>query len=388
MRNTISITVIFIACITTSCIPLISSIPSENFPTATLTTTTFESTSSVLLSQMQKTFVVAYQDVRAEDLQEFENFGESLIKTLWFDQSTLWSIQDQQVARNILIQGTDPGLGIRELHQKGITGKGIKVAIIDQDMVLDHPEFQGKISKYYDVDGINHHSNTGSMHGSAVTSLLVGNQIGTAPDAVVYYAAVPSWLGDAQYYADALDWIIDENKKLPEGEKIRVVSVSAAPSGIWSEFLRNNETWDAAFARAMEAGILVLDCTFEHGITLACTSDLNNPNNIASCIPNWNPPPHSPKERINVPTSRTTATQEKNNGKITFSYQFTGNGGMSWTTPYLAGVLAMGWQLNPDLTNSQILHLLYDSAYVTESGEKILDPTAFIKAVKLTINEK
>ncbi len=46
------------------------------------------------------------------------NIGESLIKTLWLDQSTLWSIQDQQVAQNILIQGTNPGLGIREIHQK------------------------------------------------------------------------------------------------------------------------------------------------------------------------------------------------------------------------------------------------------------------------------
>lgn len=138
------------------------------------------------------TLIEPYQDVRSEDLQEFENLGEPLIKTLWFDQSTLWSTPDQQIAQNILDQGTNPGLGIRELHQAGITGKGITVAIIDQNMVLDHPEFQGKISKYYDVGGTNHHSNTGSMHGPAVTSLLVGNQIGTAPDASVYYVAVPS----------------------------------------------------------------------------------------------------------------------------------------------------------------------------------------------------
>ncbi len=228
---------------------------------------------------------------------------------------------------------------------------------------------------------------SGSTGGPAVTSLLVGNQIGTAPDASVYYVDVPSWLGDAQYYADALDWIINENKKLPEEDKIRVVSVSAAPSGIWSEFTKNNEAWDAAFTRAMEAGILVLDCTFEHGITLACTYVLNDPDNAAGCIPNWNPPPKSPKERINIPTSRTTATEEENNGRIIFSYQFTGYGGISWTTPYLAGVLAMGWQLNPDLTNSQILNLLFDSAFITESDEKIIDPTAFVEEVKLTINK-
>jgi hypothetical protein len=37
----------------------------------------------------------------------------------------------------------NPGLGVRELHEEGITGKGVTVAIIDQNMILDHPEFQG-----------------------------------------------------------------------------------------------------------------------------------------------------------------------------------------------------------------------------------------------------
>ena len=73
----------------------------------------------------------------------------------------------------------NPGLGIRNLHAQGITGKGITVAIIDHPMLLEHPEFQGKVVKYYDL-GTNL---LVSMHGPAVTSLLVGNNIGTAPDA-------------------------------------------------------------------------------------------------------------------------------------------------------------------------------------------------------------
>ena len=61
-------------------------------------------------------------------------------------------------------------------------------------------------------------------------------------------------------YADGLNWIVEQNEKLPEGEKIRVVSVSAAPSGEWSPFTENLEMYDQAVEAAQAAGIVVLDC--------------------------------------------------------------------------------------------------------------------------------
>jgi serine protease AprX len=327
-----------------------------------------------------------YQDVRFQNVSNInQSLGESLIKTFWFNQSTIWSRQDKPVAENILMLGMNPGLGVRDLHAQGITGKGVTVAIIDQNLVLDHPEFQGKIIQYHDV-GTNQPADKGSMHGPAVTSLLVGEKIGTAPDARVYYAAAPSWTGDAQYYADALNWIINQDKKLPAGDKIRVVSVSAAPSGVGSPFTANNAAWDAAYKRAMEAGILVLDCTTENGITAPCYYDLNDPDNVAKCIPGWPGVPDFQilKNRIAIPTSLRTTAEEYNAGN--FSYQFTGQGGLSWSVPYLSGVLAMGWQVNPDLTSAELLDMLFASAHVNEDNVKIIDPPAFIESIKRTIN--
>lgn len=314
------------------------------------------------------------------------SLGGPLIETLWFDQSTKWRREDEALARDILELGMNPGLGIRELHSQGITGKGITVAIIDQPVVLEHPEFQGKIVKYYDV-GTGEFANTGSMHGPAVTSLLAGENIGTAPDVKIYYVAAPSWLGDAKYYADALDWIVEENEKLSEENRIRAVSVSTMPSGIWALLTENQGAWDAAYQRATEAGILVLDCTYEQGITVPCTHDLDNPEDVAKCIPNWTGPTDSPHKRLNIPIRRTTATEAGAEGELVFSYQYTGEGGLSWTVPYLTGVLAMGWQVNPELTNSQILDLLYASAYEANNPAGIIDPKAFIEAVKLTVDE-
>ena len=371
-------TALFMPIVLISCVP--AGVTNSTILTSTPTKAVIASATSSLVSpQVVGTQAwlspQPYQDVRSQDLRQFGDLGDSLIKTLWFDETTIWSLQDEKVARNILMEGMNPGLGIRALHAEGITGNGINVAIIDQNMTLEHPEFQGKVVKYYDVG--NQATKMSSMHGPAVTSLLVGNNIGTAPGARVYFVAVPSWLLDAQFYADAIDWIIKENKELPEEDKIRVVSVSAAPSGIWSPFIKNTAAWDDAYRKATAAGILVLDCTYEHGITVPCTYDLNDPDNFRKCIPNWMGPAASPHNRINVPVSRTTATEQ--NGSNFFSYQFTGNGGLSWSVPYVAGVLAMGWQINPKLTNAQILDMLFASAYVTDNNSRIINPKAFIR---------
>lgn len=54
-----------------------------------------------------------------------------------------------------------------KLYQQGITGKGVNVAIIDQPMYLDHPEFTGKIAEYYDTSC----GSESNMYGPVVTSL-------------------------------------------------------------------------------------------------------------------------------------------------------------------------------------------------------------------------
>ncbi len=337
-----------------------------------------------------KSPVKAYEDVRFKDLSSLEfNPDRELMEGLTFNLKTDWPSQAIPVAREIMEKGKNPGLGVRALHEQGITGKGVNVAIIDQNLVaiLDHPEFKGKIARYYDT-GTKQPKNESSMHGPAVASLLVGEQIGTAPEATLFYAAAPSWTGDAQYYADALDWIIDQSEQLPEGQKIRVVSVSAAPSGPGSPFKSNNKAWDEAFQRASEAGILVLDCTTNYGLTAPCYLDLNDPDNVSKCTPGF-PGRGSPSalsaasNYIFIPTSHRTTAEEYSKGD--FSYQYTGQGGLSWSIPYLAGVLAMGWQVNPNLTGKQILELVFNSAYVTEDGFKVINPPNFIDMVRQSI---
>jgi hypothetical protein len=269
----------------------------------------------------------------------------------------------------------NPGLGVRQLHARGITGKGVNVGIIDQPLSQDHPEFAGKLAAYHDV-GTN--SNM-SMHGPAVASLLVGTQCGTAPGARLYFVAAPSWTGDSAYQAKALDWLVEQSKALPAGQKIRVVSVSAAPSGPGSPFTKNNDMWDEACKRAEVEGILVLDCTSHHGFLGPCWIDANDPESVAKCRPGF---PGRSSMGQGSPNEILTPTCPRTTAEGTSTYQYCGRGGLSWGIPYAAGVLAMGWQVRPDLPAEKMKALLLTSAHEVANGHRIIDPQNFIRQVQ------
>jgi hypothetical protein len=325
--------------------------------------------------------VSAYQDIRWKDLSKIESqLDSAMIRTLKFNEKTIWPDKYKSYATYLLSAGKNPGLGIRNLHKQGITGKGIVVAIIDQYICLDHPEYVNKIIEYHDV-GCNAPSNISSYHGPAVASLLVGDSIGTAPDAKIYFVAVPSWTKDAKYQADALNWIIDKNNTLPKGDKIRAVSVSAAPSGIGTLFTKHNSLWDSAYLRAIKSGLIVIDCTSDNGITSPCYNDINHPDSISKSLPGYPGIAFTADStRICVPNSLRTVAEEFEQGVYSFTY--CGRGGISWAEPYLVGVLALGWQLRPDISGKEMIRLLYSTSYHKDNGTKIIQPEAFIESVK------
>ena len=340
--------------------------------------------SQITLSAPSSSFACDYRNL---DLREADFSDQAALpRIVKFNQRTLWPPKDRMPAnadpRKRLQDAMNPGLGIRAIHERGITGKGVNVAIIDQPLLPNHPEFDGKIAAYINL--CDERAGDTSMHGPAVASLLVGTQCGTAPGARLYYAAAPSWTADSSYYARALDWIIEQSAQLPDSEKIRVVSVSAAPSGRGSPFKKNNEMWEEACARAEAAGIMVLDCTnTDRGLINPAWYDSSDPENVAKCTPGFPPHESTPDEGICTPCSgRTTAEQDDDDDAVPNSYVYWGRGGLSWSLPYATGVLALGWEVRPDLTPQEMRKLLLQSAHKTPKGARIIDPQAFIRQVE------
>ncbi len=326
--------------------------------------------------------VKEYDDVRWDDTSLLDlSGGTEILATLTFNAQTVWPEGARMPVgaspSEVMTEGMNPGLGARQLHARGISGKGVSVAVIDQPLYDDHPEFAGKIEAYHDMGcEIGY-----SMYGPAVLSLLVGSRCGTAPDARVYYVAVPSWRKDASCYAEALRWLIQTNENLPKDRKIRVVAVPAAPSGKGSPCKRNTDQWDAACAMAEKAGMLVLDCTSDHGFIGPCQYGRGDREAVRECIPGF--PGRAAKShagQVLVPGSFRTMAEELAKGQCDYMYQ--GRGQLRWAIPYAAGVLAMGWQVNPELTPQQMRDLLFQSAFLADQGHRIIDPQNFIEMVQ------
>jgi hypothetical protein len=169
--------------------------------------------------------------------------------------------------------------------------------------------------------------------------------------------------------------IVEKNKALPEGEKIRVVSISAAPTPKNNNIWANGEKYIESVKKAKEAGILVLDCSDEHGFIGACGYDVNNPEDVTLCKTlAWG------KKGLLVPMLYRTTAEVYSEGD--FSYQYFGSGGLSSAIPYAAGVLAMGWEIRPELTADEIVQILFDTSYTDGDGNKFIYPAAFIDYLK------
>jgi subtilisin family serine protease len=127
-----------------------------------------------------------------------------------FDTRTSWPSADRMPAgfdpTHILELGKNPGLDVRSLHARGITGHGVGIAIIDQVLLVDHPEYADHLQLYEEIN-INP-TWEADMHGPAVASIAVGKTVGVAPEAKLYYIA--SQPGDSSPQGFTYNWVYED----------------------------------------------------------------------------------------------------------------------------------------------------------------------------------
>ena len=303
----------------------------------------------------------------------------STLGRLHFDTRTQWPSVDRlpkgfDPAR-LLEDGKNPGLGVRRLHQQGIDGRGVHIAIIDQPLLREHREYKDRVVDYQaiDVEGV-----PPQMHGPAVASIAVGRECGTAPAASLHYYAVPTWKWWDEHckpYAALLDRIVEDNRELPAARKVRVVSLSLGAFSQWPD----HELWTKAVKQAADQGILVLSCDpADLRVAILKRNTAGDPELPASYAGQqfWERFV-APRDALGVLAgNRTTAYFSGPD-----DYLFWRDGGMSWTTPYLAGLAALACQVNPDINPPAIPDLWKKTAAKTAAG-LVVDPAAFIEAVR------
>ena len=117
--------------------------------------------------------VEPYSDLRylpwlddyAKQTYQPDEYNASDLYTYTYNTGTAFAGAEDEAAA-LLEECKDPGLGVRSLQARGITGRGVNIAILDQPLLTDHPEFADRIAAYYDTGC---EGETGSMHGIVVT---------------------------------------------------------------------------------------------------------------------------------------------------------------------------------------------------------------------------
>jgi serine protease AprX len=302
------------------------------------------------------------------DLREQMKF----LNAMTFDSLTEWPPEDRMPEGfhpgMFIANAKNPGLGVRTLHEKGIDGTGVGIAIIDQPLLLGHTEYTSKINRY---DETSLGEMSPQMHGSPVTSIAVGQNIGVAPGASLTYFAIPMWERDNMPYITTLKKIFELNKTIPEKEKIRAVSISTG--GFSSQ--PHYEEWKEALAQADTQGILVVTCDpamLDYGILSL------NPGEDPDKFESYKSGIYvSEGDVIRVPGANKTMASHRGNDVYTFDRM----GGMSWGAPYIAGLAALAYQVDPNIQPKEIIQLLIETVVKTDVGP-IVNPAGFIERVR------
>ena len=249
-----------------------------------------------------------------------------------------------------------------QARAKGYTGKGVTIALIDGKVDTTAPELAG--ATIVDKSPCTVHSSPYSQsHGTAMASLLVSKEYGVAPDATLltYQTGFDDDGDDAVAECAVRNGHgIEENKSLINraiSDGAQIISISTS-----DEDLDESTKW--AITRADALGVIVVspmgnDAKDETDAGLAKWSGVVG---VGAIDTTGNVAPYSS-------SGQGTTTAAVGGPIIVRNYE-TGNkattDGTSYSTPLIAGFLALAKQKWPNATNNQLLQLLTKTALNNE----------------------
>lgn len=313
----------------------------------------------------------------SSDLTPFDLTNEEEnLKNAMFDTETIWPEKMPPVSKfdpdKIMEWAKNPGLGLADLHEKGITGKGVNIAFIDGALYLEHEQWVDRIKMYEEIN-VNPEWG-GNFHASHIVSIGAGNTVGVAPETDIYFVGCNIFgkagvLEDAGFYmAQAIRRLIDVNKLLPKKDKIRVISISMSPE----PYSDGYEEYMSAIREADESGIFVVSAELIasymfafYGMDIDLLSDRDDLSSyqvdswekwiakvahgkgmVDYYIEHFMEVVGTGDEILLIPCDRVVLA----GASALDSYIYYPNGGWSNVIPYIAGLYALACQVNYDVT--------------------------------------
>lgn len=270
---------------------------------------------------------------------------EEELSELCFNTETVFPKNLQGLADKVLEEGK-----AHRLNTCGLTGKGVKVAVIDRPFNSDHVEFAGRV-EYIEVYPGHPHYEDPEFHGTVCAGFLSGATCGVAPESEMVYFVIP-WESDVEVYyehqLEALKKILAYNQT--HDSRIRIVSLSA---GFTKSQLEQRSELGKQLAETgcvlidavnLQRNFKGIDCVTSNGKT---SYKLNRWQ-----IDNYEMHKDRPgfKEYFNslcfVPSARRTSPGFDSQTEYVHWSKAVSE---SWTIPQVAGAYACALQVNPDL---------------------------------------
>lgn len=271
---------------------------------------------------------------------------------------------------------------LKSIHDQGITGKGVTIAVLDGAVNPNIPELKG--ANIQDrTPCVMTSAPENAAHGTTVAQILVSPEFGVAPGATLYTYTIPlygdspgsnctisGWTGEAvndtpllieQAINDGAD-IITISSSFGDTESIdlRWAMARALAEGVIVVAAMGNETTEnPTDTLALWRGICGIGATTRYGTLTEYT--------------NWG-------NGLLTTALGTVVTRDVSTGRVEEAE------GTSFATPIIAGFLALGWEhFDEDVSADQMLQALAltgrsGSEWNKLTGYGPADPIAFLRS--------
>lgn len=256
---------------------------------------------------------------------------------------------------------------IQRLHNHGITGQNVNIAIIDHGFPIVHNEVKNCLKDYKDL------SNQTNFHGLVVTSCLAGKNFGVAPDAKIHFYGHSQ--AEEQGPIDIISALKDIYNKNLNGANIKIVNLS-------NSLLAFNNESENIKVKLKEQGCYIIDSTiFRKYFTCINLKYINGtPNYYFS---KWQEKDiNTYKSKIAIPFTGIMPLYN-----TTDDYQISGNTAYSWTIPRLSGIFALCLQVKPSITLEEFIQVADETKTITEDKIMIINPKEMIENLGINFKE-
>lgn len=274
-------------------------------------------------------------------------------------------------------------------HEAGFTGKGVKVAVLDDGRVDGYAPLEGRVASYTDYTGQGDTPDPSEKHGhgAAVATVLGGKagsnfNGGVAPGSELHWGRICA--DDACSSSNARAAIADLGK-----DGVRLFNLSLGGAYVDEESARNSST---AWAQALRE-TLALDALVVHSAGNESTEHPANIGHVPRFFPefsdNWLTVAAVDVDADGKPTSLSDFSNACGSaadwcvvapGRVSFpaipgtsSWTGTGGFGTSFAAPIVSGVAAIVWEAFPWMSASNVQQTILTTA--TDLGDRGVDST-------------